>query len=74
MHKDCKCSVNKINNSVDSLYPSWEPNSCSFGEFDTWWKARFPSLTDASTAVKVLFANWDAGVVLAEPDVRKFTV
>ncbi|VVA37947.1 PREDICTED: LOC109949315, partial [Prunus dulcis] len=31
VHKDCRCSVNKINNSVDALYPSWEPNSCSSG-------------------------------------------
>ncbi|CAL9000782.1 unnamed protein product [Prunus brigantina] len=37
--RDCRCSVNKINNSVDALYPSWEPNSYSYGEFDAWWKA-----------------------------------
>ena len=36
VHKDCTCSVNKINNSMDALYPSWEPKSCSFGEFDAW--------------------------------------
>ncbi|BBH04063.1 hypothetical protein Prudu_015105 [Prunus dulcis] len=29
VHKDARCAVNKINNSTDALYPSWEPNSCS---------------------------------------------
>ncbi|CAL8091253.1 unnamed protein product [Prunus armeniaca] len=29
VHKDARCAVNKINNSADALYPSWEPNSCS---------------------------------------------
>lgn len=57
VHKGCKCAVNKINNSADALYPSREPNSCSSGEFDAWWKARFACLTDASTATKALFAN-----------------
>ncbi|CAL9013694.1 unnamed protein product [Prunus brigantina] len=28
VHKDARCAVNKINNSVDALYPAWEPNSC----------------------------------------------
>ncbi|VVA41031.1 Hypothetical predicted protein, partial [Prunus dulcis] len=29
VHKDARCAMNKINNSADALYPSWEPNSCS---------------------------------------------
>lgn len=52
VHKDCRCSVNKINNSVDALYPSWESNYCSSGEFDAWWKAQFAGLTDAGTVVQ----------------------
>ncbi|CAL8119161.1 unnamed protein product [Prunus armeniaca] len=74
VHKDCKCSVNKINKSVDALYPSWEPNSYISAYFDDWWKARFSSLTDASIVVKVLFDTWDAGTVLGESDARKFIV
>ncbi|CAL2237910.1 unnamed protein product [Prunus armeniaca] len=74
VHKDCRCVVNKINNSVDALYPSLESNSCSSGEFDPWWKAIFASVSDASTIVKVLFANWDAGIVQVEPDAEKFIV
>ncbi|CAL8174388.1 unnamed protein product [Prunus armeniaca] len=74
VHKDCRCWVNKINNSVVALYPSWEPNSCSSSEFDAWWKARFAGLPDASTAVKTLFDSWDLGTVLAEPEARKFLV
>ncbi|CAL8993900.1 unnamed protein product [Prunus brigantina] len=72
--QDCRCSVNKINNSVDALYPSSEPNSCSSGEFDAWWKARFVGLLDASTAVKTLFETWEARTVLAEPEAKKFIV
>ncbi|CAL8089789.1 unnamed protein product [Prunus armeniaca] len=72
--KSCRCSINKINNSVDALYPSWEPNSCSSTNFDAWWKARFFGLRDASTAVKVLFDTWDAGTVLGESDAKKFIV
>ncbi|BBN68185.1 hypothetical protein Prudu_320S000300 [Prunus dulcis] len=47
VHKDARCAVNKINNSTDALYPSWEPNSCSSADFDAWWQTRFqnPSLT-----------------------------
>ncbi|CAL2266534.1 unnamed protein product [Prunus armeniaca] len=63
VHKDCRCTVNKINNIVDALYPSWEPNSYSSGEFDPWWKARFASFSDSSIATKGLFANSDAGIV-----------
>ncbi|CAL9024629.1 unnamed protein product [Prunus brigantina] len=74
VHMDCRCSVNKINNSVDALYPSWEPNSCSSGEFDAWWKARFAGLPDSSVAVKTLFETWDVGTVLAEPEAKKFIV
>ncbi|KAI5342933.1 hypothetical protein L3X38_010809 [Prunus dulcis] len=38
VHKDARCAVNKINNSTDALYPSWEPNSCSSADFDAWWQ------------------------------------
>ncbi|CAL9011184.1 unnamed protein product [Prunus brigantina] len=31
-----KCAVNKINNSANALYPSWERNSCSSVEYDAW--------------------------------------
>ncbi|CAL8119887.1 unnamed protein product [Prunus armeniaca] len=74
VHKDYRCSVNKINNSVDALYPSWEPKSCSSGEFDAWWKALFAGLPDASTAMKTLFETWDAGIILVEPKAKKFIV
>ena len=37
-------------------------------------KARFAGLSDASTTVKTLFATWDAGTVLAEPEAKKFIV
>ncbi|CAL8087270.1 unnamed protein product [Prunus armeniaca] len=53
VHKDCRCLVNKINNSVNALYPSWEPNSCSSGELDAWWKAHFAGVLDANTSVFV---------------------
>lgn len=66
--------MNKFNNSVDALYPSWESNSCSSGEFDSWWKTRFASVSDASTTVKVIFANWDASIVQAELDAEKCIV
>ncbi|CAL8175156.1 unnamed protein product [Prunus armeniaca] len=52
VHKDSKCAVNKINNSSDALYPSWEPNSCSSAEFDAWWKARFQDLSAEADAKK----------------------
>ncbi|CAL8152948.1 unnamed protein product [Prunus armeniaca] len=54
VHKDAKCAVNKINNSADALYPSWELNSCSFAEFDAWWKARFRDLPASSTALQTI--------------------
>ncbi|CAL2240393.1 unnamed protein product [Prunus armeniaca] len=74
VHKECRFSVNKINNSVDALYPSWEPNSYSSSEFDAWWKALFAGLPDASTAMKTLFETWDAGTILVEPEAKKFIV
>ncbi|CAL2229294.1 unnamed protein product [Prunus armeniaca] len=74
VHKDCKCSVNKINNSVNALYPSWELNSCNSGEFDTWWEAHFTDVPDASTVVKTLFENWNARTILAEVKAKKFIV
>ncbi|CAL2239433.1 unnamed protein product [Prunus armeniaca] len=52
VHKDARCAVNKINNSADALYPSWELNSCSTAEFDAWWKARFCDLPTFSTALQ----------------------
>ncbi|CAL8133992.1 unnamed protein product [Prunus armeniaca] len=54
LHKDCMCVVNKINNSADALYPSWEPNSCISVEYDAWWKARFTGLLDSSSATKTI--------------------
>ncbi|CAL2240047.1 unnamed protein product [Prunus armeniaca] len=60
VHTNCRCSVNKINHSVDALYPSWEPNSCSSTDFDAWWKARFQGFSASSTALKVLFDGWDS--------------
>ncbi|CAL8135254.1 unnamed protein product [Prunus armeniaca] len=69
-----KCSVNKINNSVDALYPSWEPNSCSSAEFDAWWKARFADLPASSFAPKVLFDGWDSWTVYAGAEAKQFMV
>lgn len=51
-----------------ALYPSWEPNSCSYSDFDAWCF----DVSDASIAMKVLFANWDAGTVYAKPAAKKF--
>ncbi|CAL2270832.1 unnamed protein product [Prunus armeniaca] len=72
VHKNCRCAVNKINNSMDALYPSLESNSCCFGDFDACWKARFGGVSDARTVARVVFVKWDAGIVLAEPDAKKF--
>lgn len=66
--------MNKINNRADALYLSCELNSCSSGEFDSCWKARFAGLADASSVVKVFFANWEAVIVHAESDAKKFIV
>ncbi|CAL9017937.1 unnamed protein product [Prunus brigantina] len=74
MHKDARCAVNKINNSADALYPAWEPNSCSFAEFDAWWKTRFQGLPASSTALKVLFNGWDSWVVHAGEESHQFMV
>ncbi|BBH09743.1 autoinhibited Ca2+-ATPase 11, partial [Prunus dulcis] len=64
VHKDARCAVNKINNSTDALYPSWEPNSCSSADFDAWWQTRFQSLPASVTALKVLFDGWENGTFL----------
>ncbi|CAL8168355.1 unnamed protein product [Prunus armeniaca] len=74
VHKDARCSVNKINNSADALYPSWEPNSCSSAEFDAWWKARFQGLPASSTTLKVLFDGWDSWAVHAGDETHRFMV
>ncbi|CAL2256413.1 unnamed protein product [Prunus armeniaca] len=74
VHKDCKCSVNKINNSVDVLYPSWEPNSYSSADFDAWWKARFQGFSALSTALKVLFDGWDSWAIYAGAEAKSFMV
>lgn len=66
--------MNKINNSAYALYPSWEPNSCSYAEFDAWWKVRFQSLSASSTALKVLFNGWDSWVVYAGAKAKNFLV
>ncbi|CAL2271624.1 unnamed protein product [Prunus armeniaca] len=54
VHKDARCAVNKINNSADAFYPSWELNSCSSAEFDAWWKARFRDLPTSSTTLQTI--------------------
>ncbi|CAL9021016.1 unnamed protein product [Prunus brigantina] len=74
LHKDYRCAVNKINNSVDALYPSWEPNSCSSTKFDAWGKARFTGLPNSSSAMKVLFDGWDSWIVHAGAEAKKFMV
>ncbi|KAI5333552.1 hypothetical protein L3X38_023683 [Prunus dulcis] len=66
--------MNKINNSVDALYPSWEPNSCNSAEFDAWWKGRFHSLPASSSATKVLFDGWDSWTIYAEAASKQFMV
>ncbi|BBH07220.1 hypothetical protein Prudu_019093 [Prunus dulcis] len=70
VHKDARCAVNKINNSADALYPSWEPNSCSSADFDTWWYARFQNLPASVTALKVLFDGWENWLVFADGEAR----
>ncbi|BBN69408.1 autoinhibited Ca2+-ATPase 11 [Prunus dulcis] len=70
VHKDARCAVNKINNSADALYPSWEPNSCSSADFDTWWHARFQNLPASVTALKVLFDGWENWLVFADGEAR----
>ncbi|BBN68985.1 autoinhibited Ca2+-ATPase 11 [Prunus dulcis] len=70
VHKDARCAVNKINNSADAFYPSWEPNSCSSADFDTWWYARFQNLPASVTALKVLFDGWENWLVFADGDAR----
>ncbi|CAL8167266.1 unnamed protein product [Prunus armeniaca] len=74
VHKDARCAVNKINNSADALYPSWELNSCSSAEFDAWWKARFRDLPASSTALQVLFKGWDNWTVHTDEETHKFMV
>ncbi|CAL8164894.1 unnamed protein product [Prunus armeniaca] len=74
VHKDARCAVNKINNSADALYPSWELNSCSSAEFDAWWKARFRDMPASSTALQVLFKSWDNWTVHTDEETHKFMV
>lgn len=74
VHKDARCAVNKIKNSLDGLYPSWEPNSSSSADFDAWWKARFRGMPASDAAVKVLFEGWACGNVFGEAAARSFTV
>ncbi|CAL8090254.1 unnamed protein product [Prunus armeniaca] len=68
VHKDARCAVNKINNSADALYPSWESNSCSSADFDAWWKARFRNLPASSTALTIKDIN---AQVLGDPSVTQ---
>ncbi|BBH06234.1 hypothetical protein Prudu_017820, partial [Prunus dulcis] len=70
VHKDARCAVNKISNSTDALYPSWEPNSCSSPDFDAWWHARFQNLPASVTALKVLFDGWENWLVFADGEAR----
>ncbi|CAL9021995.1 unnamed protein product [Prunus brigantina] len=74
VHKNARCAMNKINNSADALYPSWEPNSCSSAEFDAWWKTRFQGLPASSTVLKVLFDGWDSWAVHAGEETHQFMV
>ncbi|CAL2239115.1 unnamed protein product [Prunus armeniaca] len=74
VHKDARCAMNKINNSADALYPSWELNSCSSAEFDAMWKARFRDLPVSSTALQVLFKGWDNWTVHTDEETHKFMV
>ncbi|CAL8169755.1 unnamed protein product [Prunus armeniaca] len=74
VHKDARCAVNKINNSADALYPSWEPSSCSSAEFDAWWKVKLRDLPAYSTALQVLFKGWDNWTVHTEEETHKFMV
>ncbi|CAL2270311.1 unnamed protein product [Prunus armeniaca] len=74
VHKDARCAVNKINNSANALYPSWELNSCSSVEFDAWWKARFRDLPAFSTALQVLFKGWDNWTVHSDDETHRFMV
>ncbi|CAL8089566.1 unnamed protein product [Prunus armeniaca] len=54
VHKDARCAVNKINNSANALYPTWDPNSSSSAEFDAWWKASFQGLPASCIALKTI--------------------
>ncbi|CAL9006533.1 unnamed protein product [Prunus brigantina] len=74
VQKDARCAVNKINNSADALYPSWEPNSCCSADFEAWWKARFRNLPASSTALAVLFDGWDGWFVHAGEETHKSMV
>ncbi|CAL9020232.1 unnamed protein product [Prunus brigantina] len=74
VHKNARCAVNKINNSADALYPSWEPNSCCSADFEAWWKARFRNLSASSTVLAVLFDGWDGWFVHAGEETHKFMV
>ncbi|KAL6280385.1 hypothetical protein ACE6H2_017266 [Prunus campanulata] len=74
VHKDARCAVNKINNNLDGLYPSWELNSSSSADFDACWKARFRGMPALAAAVKVLFEGWTCGNVFGEAEARSFTV
>ena len=70
VHKDARCAVNKINNSTDALYPSWEPNSCSSADFDAWWQTRFQNLPASVTALKTLFDGWENWHLFAEGEAK----
>ncbi|CAL9001092.1 unnamed protein product [Prunus brigantina] len=54
--------------------------NCSFSNFlkrftsqlSSGWRRKFAGLSNASTAVMVLFANWNVGTIQVEPDAKKF--
>ncbi|CAL2254919.1 unnamed protein product [Prunus armeniaca] len=71
---DARYAVKKINHSANALYLAWEPNSCSFAEFDAWWKAIFQGLPASSTALQVLFDGWDSWVVHVGEETHRFMV
>lgn len=71
VHSDCRCSGNKINNSVDCIYLSWEPNSCSSADFNSWWKVEFAGVPNAISSTKDLFIQWGLGLILVKKKRRR---
>ncbi|BBN67633.1 hypothetical protein Prudu_136S000500 [Prunus dulcis] len=71
VHKDARCAVNKINNSTDALYPSWEPNSCSSADFDAWWQARFQNLPASAKAHMIQTIKEINAQIIEDPSLTK---
>lgn len=66
IHQDCRCSVNKVNNSVNGLYPSWDPNAYSSIDFDTLWVKRFERVPAGGVLAEEFFNVWMLGLVRAK--------